>query len=131
MEIGEKDAARGKREPEKGSKPGGQGQYRVIISQEANQELEWMVAKIVEGSDSIAICKSDVAEYVFKNLASFLGVSDFKAMRSLYFDEKKVLGSILKRANIGGDLPDEIKKALREHCGLADSEKKRRVSSAA
>ena len=88
----------------------------MIISKEANQELEWMVAKVTEGMESVAMNKSNVAEYVFKNLGRLLVETDFKSMRSLYFDEK-ILGSIMKKPNVGGDLPEEIKKALREHCG--------------
>lgn len=44
------------------------------------------------------------------------------AIRATHFDEKKVLGSILRNDD---DLPDEIRKALRIHFGFDDKDKKK------
>lgn len=103
-----------------------QEQYRIVITKEANECLEVIAAKVNKGFEAGAVNRSDVAIYVFQNLSKLLNESDIKAMRSLHFDEKKVLGSILKSDE---DLPEEIRRVLREHYGVTDKEKKRPVRS--
>ncbi len=104
-----------------------QEQYRIVITKEANECLEVVAAKVNKGFEAGTVNRSDVAIYVFQNLSKLLTESDIKAMRSLHFDEKKVLGSILKSDE---DLPEEIRRVLREHYGVNDKEKKRSVRSA-
>jgi hypothetical protein len=100
----------------------GSGFYRVVITKEANESLEMAVGKVGEGFDAGTITKSDIANYIFKNLAKFFTEMDYKNLRAIHFDEKKVLGSILKSES---DLPEELKKAIRTHYGITDKEKKK------
>lgn len=100
-------------------------QHRVVINKEANEELEKFVTKTCEGNDSIQLNKSDVANYVFLNLNKMLGESDIKALRNLHFDEKRVLQMLLKQFNEGTELPNEIKRMVRDYCGVTDKDKKR------
>ncbi|MFP5519534.1 MAG: hypothetical protein ACLGGX_06495 [Bdellovibrionia bacterium] len=96
--------------------------FRVVISKESNDSLEVALSRCSDGFDSGTITKSDVANYIFQNLAKFFSDSDVKTLRATHFDEKKVLGSILRNDD---DLPDEIRKALRIHFGFDDKDKKK------
>lgn len=96
--------------------------FRVVISKESNESLEVVLNRCSDGFDSGTITKSDVANYVFQNLVKFFSESDVKALRAKHFDEKKVLGSILRSDD---DLPDEIRRALRLHFGFDDKDKKK------
>jgi hypothetical protein len=100
-------------------------QYRVVITKEANQELEKLVDKVKEGNETVEISKSDVANYVFGNLNKLMSESDIKALKNIYFDERKVLQNILRQSQDGMELPVEIKKMVRDFYGLSDREKKR------
>ena len=99
-----------------------QDQYRVVIDKEANQSLEAVAAKVNSGFDAGSVTRSDIANYVFMQLEKLISESDVKAIRTLHFNEKKVLASILRGQD---DLPEEIKKALRAHYGILDKDKKK------
>ena len=99
-----------------------QDQYRVVINKDANLSLEAVAAKMNDGFDAGTIGRSDIANYVFLQLERLLSESDFKALRTLHFNEKKVLASILRAHD---DLPEEVKKALRAHYGIQDKDKKK------
>ncbi len=100
--------------------------FRVVISKESNDSLEVALSRCSDGFDSGTITKSDVANYVFQNLAKFFSDSDVKALRATHFDEKKVLGSILRNDD---DLPEELRKAIRAHFGIATHERDRKRPS--
>jgi hypothetical protein len=99
-----------------------QDQFRIVITREANDSLEEAVAKVNKGLEGSAVTRTDLAVYVFTHLSKLLSDADFKALRALHFDEKKVLGAILKSEE---DLPEELRRALREHYGIGDLNKKR------
>lgn len=96
--------------------------FRVVISKESNDSLEVALSRCSDGFDSGAINKSDVANYVFQNLTKFFSDSDVKALRATHFDEKKVLGSLLRNED---ELPEDLRKAIRAHYGISEKEKKR------
>lgn len=100
-------------------------QYRVVISSEVNGALENLVKRVNDGFDGGEIAKSDVANFMIVNSWKSFSDSDVKTLRALHFDEKKMLRSILKQSGNEGDLPEHIKKALREHYGLPENSKKR------
>ncbi len=100
-------------------------QCRVVITKEANQELENLVDKIKEGNDTVEITKSDVANYVFGNLNKVLSEADIKALKNIYFDERKVLQNLLKQSHDGAELPLEIKKMVRDLYGLGEQSKRK------
>lgn len=102
--------------------------FRVVISKESNEALESAVSRCADGFDSGAITKSDIANYIFQNMGKFFSETDVKNIRAAHFDEKKVLGSILRTDT---DLPEELKKAIRAHYGIPDKEKKRTSRAAA
>ncbi|MFN9069150.1 MAG: hypothetical protein ACK5V3_18140 [Bdellovibrionales bacterium] len=97
--------------------------FRVVISKESNDLLEVALSRCLDGFDSGAITKSDVANYVFQNLAKFFSDSDVKALRAAHFDEKKVLGSLLRNED---ELPEDLRKAIRAHFGVAATERDRK-----
>ncbi|MDY0040540.1 MAG: hypothetical protein RBS57_09535 [Desulforhabdus sp.] len=99
-----------------------QEQHRVVISKDGNMALEEAVARCTSDFKLGAISKSDIANYIFLNLTKVFSDSDVKALRAAHFDEKKVLGSILRNDD---DLPEELRKAIRAHYGIGEREKKR------
>lgn len=105
----------------------GREQFRVVISGEANGALEGMLKRVTDGFESGSVTKSDLANYVFQNLQKFLSESDIKILRALHFDEKKVLGSLLKTED---ELPEDLKKAIRAHYGIIEKDKKKPAKNA-
>lgn len=99
-----------------------QEQFRVVINKEANDCLGEAASRVNLGFEAGAVTRSDIAAYVFMNLARNFTDVDVKALRALHFDEKKVLGAILKSDSA---LPEDIRRALREHYGIAEKDKKR------
>lgn len=97
--------------------------FRVVISKESNDSLEVVLSRCSDGFDSGSISKSDVANYIFQNLAKFFSDSDVKALRAAHFDEKKVLGSLLRNED---ELPEDLRKAIRAHFGVAATERDRK-----
>lgn len=100
--------------------------FRVVISKESNEALESAVSRCAEGFDAGEFTKSDIANYIFQNLNKFFSEADVKNLRIAHFDEKKMLGSIL-RTNM--DLPEELAKAIRSHYGISEKEKRRNSRS--
>lgn len=99
--------------------------YRVVIQKDASLVLDELAKKANEGFDAGLITKSDVANYIFTNLAPRLTESDFRSLRSLHFDERKVLSGLLRKSEGTAELPEELKRAIREHCGVLERDKKR------
>lgn len=97
--------------------------FRVVISREANECLEETLVRCSEGFEGATLTKSDIANYVFQNLPRLFVDSDVKALRAVHFDEKKVLGSLLKNDD---QLPDDLRKAIRAHFGIAVHERDRK-----
>src|SRR5690606_33389331 len=89
---------------------------------ESNEALESALSRCTNGFDSGTITKSDVANYIFQNVSKLFQESDVKNLRAAHFDEKKMLGSILRTNN---DHPKELRKAIRAHYGVDDKEKNR------
>ena len=104
-------------------------QCRVVITKEANQELENLVDKIKEGNETVEITKSDVANYVFGNLNKVLSEADIKQLKNIYFDERKVLQNLLKQSQDGAELPLEIKKMVRDLYGLGEQSKRKNLKN--
>ena len=100
----------------------GRDQYRVVILSEANACLEVLATKVNDGFETGAVTKSDVANFVFLNLARLISDADVRAIRAIHFDDKKMLGSLLKTET---ELPEDLKKLIRAHFGVGDKEKKR------
>lgn len=100
-------------------------QFRVVIDHDPNLILERVVDKLNEGFEGGVITKSDLANFVFKNLERYISDSDMKEMRSLHFDDRRMLASLLKNADDPTELPEEIRKVLREFYGISEKDKKR------
>lgn len=98
--------------------------FRVVISKESNEALESVLSRCTDGFDAGTLTKSDVANYILQNVNKFFQDSDVKNLRAMHFDEKKVLGTILRTE---ADLPEELRKAIRAHYGINDREKKRAI----
>ena len=102
-----------------------QDQFRVVVSKEANASLEQFLEKVNEGLVAGEISRSDAADYILCNLTKLMSESDVKSLRNLHFDDRKVLAALLKKSSEDKELPEEIRRALREHYGIPDKERKR------
>lgn len=94
--------------------------FRVVISKESNEALASAVSRCAEGFDAGTFTKSDIANYISQNVSKFFSDADVKNLRAAHFDEKKMLGSILRT---DADLPEELRKAIRAHYGVDEKEK--------
>jgi hypothetical protein len=109
----------------KREKSNDEDQYRVVINKESNEALEAMTRRTNDGFEGGEVSKSDIANFIFVGAAKSFSDADIKTLRQMHFDEKRVLRSMLKKAGGDGNLPEEIKRALREHFGMSDGSKKR------
>lgn len=100
-------------------------QYRVVLSKETNDVLEGMKERANDRFDGGEITKSDIVSLIVMNYTKIFSDADIKALRNLHFNERKMLKALLRKTGDEADLPDEIKRALREHFGVAEQIKKR------
>lgn len=98
-------------------------QFRVVIDNKANEALCRMVAKINDGFSAGAISKSDLANYIFSEFEELLNDSRIKEIRKLYFDEKKALEALMRKASGGDGLPQDLRAALLNHCGFQETKR--------
>jgi hypothetical protein len=106
-----------------------QEQFRVVINCEAHGALMALVERVNFAFEAGKITKSDLVNWMLTQSTKFVSDSDVKVLRNLHFDEMKILESMLKSADDRRDLPDEIKKALRDYYGLNEGSKKRPSNS--
>lgn len=99
-----------------------QEQFRVVITKEANDHLENALEKVNKNFEGVAVTRSDLANHLFGNLTKLLSESDIRQLRSQHFDERRALSSMLKPNN---DLPEEVRRALREFYGVSERDRKR------
>ena len=114
-----------KAESAKKRKSSDEDQYRIVISKEVNDALELAVSKTNADFHGVSVDKSDVGNYLLANATKVFTDSDVKALRYLHFDEKKILRSLLRNAGDDSELPEHLKKAIREHYGITEASKKR------
>ena len=100
-------------------------QYRLIINKETNDLLESLVGRTNDGFVGGEVSKSDVASLLIQNAAKDFDESDIRSLRSRYFDEKKILRAILRKSGDDGELPEILKKVIREQFGLSEGSKKK------
>ncbi len=100
-------------------------QYRIVIDKESNLKLEEMMEKVNEDFDTGSVSKSDLAMYVFLNLKKFITNEDIKILRMKHFDDRKVLNDLLKISETKNELPEEVRKFLRENAAKFNKDKKR------
>lgn len=103
-----------------------QEQFRVVINKDANAALEDFVTKVNSGFEGGQAVRSDIANYVLVRLRTLLDDADVKAIQNNCFDDKEALASLSKSEN---ELPDVVKKAIREAYGLMEHQKKRTAKS--
>ncbi len=101
------------------------GQYRVVISKDANKSLEEIVSLVNSDFSCGEITKSNVAEWILSNFNGSIPKADVKKIQESYIDEKKLLQDILKGStNSDSDIPPEISRALKAHFGFSTKQKK-------
>lgn len=93
-------------------------------------KLEEMLEKVNEDFDTGSVSKSDLAMYVFLNLRKFITNEDIKILRMKHFDDRKVLNDLLKISETKNELPEEVRKFLRENAAKFNKDKKRGLKEA-
>jgi hypothetical protein len=76
---------------------------------------------VIDGLEAVSITKSDIANWLISKAQQAFHQSDIKALRDLHFDDRKLLASILKDTKDENNLPEPLKRAIREHFGLSAS----------
>ena len=99
--------------------------YRVSINKQAADSLDSMMARANDGFEGGQISRSDLANRIFIETSKTFSDVDIKILRSLHFDERRMLQALLTDSAEAKDLPDEIKGAIRKHYGISDSERRR------
>lgn len=102
-------------------------QFRIVLNKESNKNLEDYLAKANHDFKGGALTRTDIANYVFRNIHSFLSEADIKNLRAEAFDDKQAL---LKLGKSLDELPDNVKIAIREAYGLNLKEKKKPILKA-
>ena len=102
-----------------------QEQYRIVINKDASEVLEKLLAKVTDGFDAGSVNKSDVANWLIMNAANAFGDNEVKAIQKLHFDDRKILGALLRDSKNENKIPESVRKAIRDHYGLNESPKRR------
>ena len=123
QEPGKKREQRQGRESKKAEREN-QEQYRVVINKDASNILEKMLARVTEGFEAGSVSKSDLANWLIANSQESFGDAEVKTIRQLHFDERKILASMLKESKDENNIPENLKRAIREHFGLAETKKR-------
>ena len=105
-------------------KDGPQEQYRVVVNRSSSESLERMLEQVTNGFEAGEVTKSDLTNWLIAKAVEGFGDFEVRTIRHLHFNEKKILASILKNSKTENDLPAELKKAIREHYGLSEPNKK-------
>lgn len=71
------------------------------------------------------VTRSDVANFLILERGKIVGEGDIKVLRSLHFDERKMLYALLHQSGRSGELPEEVRRALRSINGVNEQAKKR------
>jgi hypothetical protein len=99
-------------------------QYRLVINKEMNDILESLVFRTNDGFEGGEVSKSELANLLLQNAAKDFGDSEIRILRSRSFDEKKILRAILRKSGDEGEIPENLKKLIREYYGLDSKERK-------
>ena len=117
------DDKRGKTKAE--AKSQDQEQFRVVIDREASSNLDRMLHQVQDGFEAGEVTKSDIANWIIQAASESFGDHEVKIIRHLYFDERKILASLLKSSKSENLLPENLRKAIREIAGLNETAKKK------
>ena len=99
----------------------------MVINKEASEALEKMLSQVTTGFEASSISKSDLANWLILNSQDSFGEAEVRTLRQLHFDERKILASLLRDARDQNNIPENLKKAIREHFGLSDGSKRKSV----
>ena len=102
-----------------------QEHYRIVINKSVSEILETMLTKVTEGFDAGSVNKSDIANWIITNAESSFTETQVKAIQKLHFDERKILGALLRDSKDDNKLPESLRKAIREHYGLNEGSKRK------
>ncbi len=103
--------------------------YRVNVSEEVHELLRELVQRSNDGFDGGEVTRSDVANFLLLKSEKSFVETDIKSLRNLHFDERKMLSALLHQSAKKGDLPEELKQALRTLGGFTEQTKKKSAKS--
>lgn len=92
---------------------------RVVISMEARDTLERLVSDVNHGFIGGEVTVSDVANWLIEGARKGFSRDELKEIRTAHTDERKILEMILAGSAKADDLPEALRKVIRELNGLA------------
>lgn len=102
-----------------------QEQYRIVVSKETSEALEKMLSKSITDFIAGEINKSDIANWIILNAVPTFNENDVKSIQKLHFDERKILGALLKDSKKENKIPEILRKAIRDFYGVSETPKRK------
>ena len=87
---------------------------RITVTNEALEALDKLLNEVNEGFDAGRVSKQDLAGWILVNFKSLVEENYVDKIRSEFFNELVRFKSLLKLAQLSGEITPDIKKALRE-----------------
>lgn len=100
------------------------GVCRVVVSHEANRQLDELVAKVNDGFDAGRVTRPQVLSWLLRRFAETASEEEIQELRAAHFDRIAYLEALLKRAKETGVLPAELHAAIQPPCAPAHIGKK-------
>jgi len=91
---------------------------RVVISLETKGILEWLMDTVNHGFAGGEVGISDVADWLITKSKKGFSREELKEIRAAHTDERKILETILAGSAKAEDLPESLRKVIREINGI-------------
>ena len=104
----------GEGETKKLRRKSGRVLHRLVLEKEPVEALDELVLKVNDGFTAGEVTRSDLAAYLLLNASRLLGKNEITKIRHAFFDERKALDHLLRESESSGQLPDEIRKLLKD-----------------
>ena len=92
----------------------GQNQFRLVLGREAIESLDEVVNFVNEGFHAGKVARASLAGFLFRNARRYLSKNDLSKLREECFDERLALDRLLKESEKSGELPEALRKMLRD-----------------
>lgn len=97
---------------------------KITIRKEAEERLTQVMERVNNGFDAGKVNRQDLASWALIRFAKDCTAETIKMIRQDHFDEMALLEVLLKRSKEQGQLPPELKNALRQHIGMESGGKR-------
>jgi len=102
---------------------------KITISREAEEKLSEVLAEVNNGFDAGRVNRQQLATWALIRFGQDCTEDMIRSIRADHFDEIALLESILRRGKHTGELPQELKSALRTHLKSTSAPRKQSKKS--